>query len=256
MRGGRGGGRRRPATRRRGWGGARATGGGASDAAAAARAQAGDAAAGPDEEEGGDTVPSCPPLVGHTCSTSASSPPMSSSAIEAMDELVQLAESMCQGASLLLGDDDPSDESSPRCPSTFLNAVALGNVVSVCFHWSRRLLAAAAAPAPPPLDLTRSGLVLFHAGCQQVDGAPAAGRASSSPSTSSPRSQRWSRLPSTSPRAPTALDAIDEAVGKLKFILDNGKGDLDEAVLRAEELMAPLESHCSGRRRRLQWDSV
>ncbi|XP_052135838.1 uncharacterized protein LOC127754377 [Oryza glaberrima] len=53
---------------------------------------------------------------------------MSSSAMEAMDELVQLAESMCQAASLLLGDDDPSDESSPRRPSTFLNAVALGNV--------------------------------------------------------------------------------------------------------------------------------
>ncbi|EEC77112.1 hypothetical protein OsI_15535 [Oryza sativa Indica Group] len=48
---------------------------------------------------------------------------MSSSAMEAMDELVQLAESMCQAASLLLGDDDPSDESSPRRPSTFLNAV-------------------------------------------------------------------------------------------------------------------------------------
>nr|XP_025876790.1 uncharacterized protein LOC107279207 isoform X3 [Oryza sativa Japonica Group] len=53
---------------------------------------------------------------------------MSSSAMEAMDKLVQLAESMCQAASLLLGDNDPSDESSPRRPSTFLNAVALGNV--------------------------------------------------------------------------------------------------------------------------------
>uniref|UniRef100_A0A0E0CR74 dynamin GTPase n=1 Tax=Oryza meridionalis TaxID=40149 RepID=A0A0E0CR74_9ORYZ len=52
---------------------------------------------------------------------------MSSSAMEAMDELVQLAESMRQAASLL-ADDDPSDEASPRRPSTFLNAVALGNV--------------------------------------------------------------------------------------------------------------------------------
>uniref|UniRef100_A0A0D9Y9W5 Uncharacterized protein n=1 Tax=Oryza glumipatula TaxID=40148 RepID=A0A0D9Y9W5_9ORYZ len=109
--------------------------------------------------------------------------------MEAMDELVQLAESMCQATSLLLGDDDPSDESNPCRPSTFLNAVALGNV------------------------------------------------------------QR-SRPPSASPRAPTALDAIDKAVGKLKSVLD-------EEALRAEELMAPLESHCSGRRRRrLQWDSV
>uniref|UniRef100_A0A0E0IWD2 Uncharacterized protein n=1 Tax=Oryza nivara TaxID=4536 RepID=A0A0E0IWD2_ORYNI len=172
---------------------------------------------------------------------------MSSSAMEAMDKLVQLAESMCQAASLLLGDNDPSDESSPRRPSTFLNAVALGNVVSVCFHWSRRLLTAAAAPAPPPLDLTRSGLV---ASKLAVPRRP--WRASSSPSTSSPRSQRWSRPPSASPHAPTALDAIDEAVGKLKSVLDNGEGDLDEAALRAEELMAPLESHCGGWRRRLQ----
>ncbi|KAF0932573.1 hypothetical protein E2562_010453 [Oryza meyeriana var. granulata] len=52
---------------------------------------------------------------------------MSSSAMEAMDELVQLSESMRQAASLL-ADDDPSDEASPRRPSTFLNAVALGNV--------------------------------------------------------------------------------------------------------------------------------
>jgi hypothetical protein len=48
------------------------------------------------------------------------------------------------------------------------------------------------------------------------------------------------------------LDAIDEAVGKLKSVLDNGEGDLDEAALRAEELMAPLESHCGGWWRRLQ----
>uniref|UniRef100_A0ACD5YYP6 Uncharacterized protein n=1 Tax=Avena sativa TaxID=4498 RepID=A0ACD5YYP6_AVESA len=54
---------------------------------------------------------------------------MSSSAMDAMDELVQLSESMRQAASLL-ADDDPSDESTPRRPSTFLNAVALGNVGS------------------------------------------------------------------------------------------------------------------------------
>nr|XP_025876789.1 uncharacterized protein LOC107279207 isoform X1 [Oryza sativa Japonica Group] len=89
---------------------------------------------------------------------------MSSSAMEAMDKLVQLAESMCQAASLLLGDNDPSDESSPRRPSTFLNAVALGNVVSQVGGASKL-----AVPRRP-------------------------WRASSSPSTSSPRSQRRSRL--------------------------------------------------------------
>jgi dynamin 1/3 len=53
----------------------------------------------------------------------------SSAAMEAIDELVQLSESMRQAASLL-ADDDPSDETASRRPSTFLNAVALGNVVS------------------------------------------------------------------------------------------------------------------------------
>ncbi|CAO2047567.1 unnamed protein product [Urochloa humidicola] len=51
----------------------------------------------------------------------------SSAAMEAIDELVQLSESMRQAASLL-ADDDPSDETATRRPSTFLNAVALGNV--------------------------------------------------------------------------------------------------------------------------------
>ncbi|CAL5019492.1 unnamed protein product [Urochloa decumbens] len=51
----------------------------------------------------------------------------SAAAMEAIDELVQLSESMRQAASLL-ADDDPSDETATRRPSTFLNAVALGNV--------------------------------------------------------------------------------------------------------------------------------
>ncbi|WVZ73742.1 hypothetical protein U9M48_022020 [Paspalum notatum var. saurae] len=51
----------------------------------------------------------------------------SSAAMEAIDELVQLSESMRQAASLL-ADDDPSDDTASRRPSTFLNAVALGNV--------------------------------------------------------------------------------------------------------------------------------
>jgi dynamin GTPase len=53
----------------------------------------------------------------------------SAAAMEAIDELVQLSESMRQAASLL-ADDDPSDETPSRRPSTFLNAVVLGNVVS------------------------------------------------------------------------------------------------------------------------------
>jgi dynamin GTPase len=51
----------------------------------------------------------------------------SAAAMEAIDELVQLSESMRQAASLL-ADDDPSDETASRRPSTFLNAVVLGNV--------------------------------------------------------------------------------------------------------------------------------
>ncbi|XP_051203947.1 dynamin-2A [Lolium perenne] len=47
--------------------------------------------------------------------------------MEAMEELSQLSESIRQAASLL-ADDDPSDDSAPRRPSTFLNAVVLGNV--------------------------------------------------------------------------------------------------------------------------------
>lgn len=47
--------------------------------------------------------------------------------MEAMEELSQLSESIRQAASLL-ADDDPSDDAAPRRPSTFLNAVVLGNV--------------------------------------------------------------------------------------------------------------------------------
>ncbi|KAG2605188.1 dynamin-2A-like [Panicum virgatum] len=47
--------------------------------------------------------------------------------MEAIEELSELSESMRQAASLL-ADDDPSDDAAPRRPTTFLNAVALGNV--------------------------------------------------------------------------------------------------------------------------------
>jgi hypothetical protein len=50
--------------------------------------------------------------------------------MEAVEELTQLSESMRQVASLL-ADDDPCDDSAPRRLSTFVNAVALGNVVSI-----------------------------------------------------------------------------------------------------------------------------
>ena len=52
--------------------------------------------------------------------------------MEAIDELVQLSESMRQAAALLADEDvdeNPSSSSSRRV-STFLNVVALGNVVS------------------------------------------------------------------------------------------------------------------------------
>jgi hypothetical protein len=50
--------------------------------------------------------------------------------MEAIEDLSELSESMRQAASLL-ADDDPSDDAAPRRPTTFLNAVALGNVVSI-----------------------------------------------------------------------------------------------------------------------------
>ncbi|KAI4993800.1 hypothetical protein ZWY2020_008113 [Hordeum vulgare] len=49
--------------------------------------------------------------------------------MEAMEELSQLSVSIRQAASLL-ADDGPFDDSAPRRPSTFLNVVVLGNVVS------------------------------------------------------------------------------------------------------------------------------
>ena len=48
--------------------------------------------------------------------------------MEAMEELLRLSESMIQAAALL-ADEDPDELSSKRT-STFLNVVALGNVVS------------------------------------------------------------------------------------------------------------------------------
>lgn len=48
--------------------------------------------------------------------------------MEAMEELIQLSESMLQAAALLA--DEDADEPSSKRNSTFLNVVALGNVVS------------------------------------------------------------------------------------------------------------------------------
>lgn len=50
-------------------------------------------------------------------------------AMDAIDELSQLSDSMKQAASLL-ADEDPDETSSSKRPATFLNVVALGNVVS------------------------------------------------------------------------------------------------------------------------------
>lgn len=53
--------------------------------------------------------------------------------VEAIEELAQLSDSMRQAAALLADEDvDETSTSgaSSRRPSTFLNAVALGNVVS------------------------------------------------------------------------------------------------------------------------------
>lgn len=48
--------------------------------------------------------------------------------MEAMEELIQLSESMVQAAALLA--DEDVDEPSSKRNSTFLNVVGLGNVVS------------------------------------------------------------------------------------------------------------------------------
>ena len=51
--------------------------------------------------------------------------------MEAMEELIQLSQSMVQAAALLADEDvDESSPSSSKRSSTFLNVVALGNVVS------------------------------------------------------------------------------------------------------------------------------
>lgn len=49
--------------------------------------------------------------------------------MEAMEELYQLSDAMVQAAALLA--DEDADEASSRRSSTFLNVVALGNVVSL-----------------------------------------------------------------------------------------------------------------------------
>lgn len=54
--------------------------------------------------------------------------------MEAIEELSQLSDSMRQAAALLADEDvDENSSSSSRRSSTFLNVVALGNVVSSFF---------------------------------------------------------------------------------------------------------------------------
>ncbi|OWM79306.1 hypothetical protein CDL15_Pgr003479 [Punica granatum] len=51
--------------------------------------------------------------------------------MEAIEELIQLSDAMRQASAVLADEDiDESSSSSSRRTSTFLNAVALGNVVS------------------------------------------------------------------------------------------------------------------------------
>lgn len=55
--------------------------------------------------------------------------------MEAIEELAELSESMKQAASVLADEDVDDKSSSSKRSSTFLNVVALGNVVSfnLCF---------------------------------------------------------------------------------------------------------------------------
>ncbi|KAH0913398.1 hypothetical protein HID58_036719 [Brassica napus] len=59
--------------------------------------------------------------------------------MDAIDELSQLSDSMKQAASLL-ADEDPDETSSSKRPATFLNVVALGNVVRLELKSSLSLL--------------------------------------------------------------------------------------------------------------------
>lgn len=58
------------------------------------------------------------------------------SKMEAIEELVQLSDSMRQAAALLNDEDiDDNSSSSSKRGSTFLNVVALGNTVTFFFTW-------------------------------------------------------------------------------------------------------------------------
>ena len=51
----------------------------------------------------------------------------------AIEDLSELADSMRQAAALLADEDVDESSTNSRRPSTFLNVVALGNVVSILF---------------------------------------------------------------------------------------------------------------------------
>lgn len=56
--------------------------------------------------------------------------------MEAIEELAQISESMRQATALLADEDIDENSSSSRRPATFLNVVALGDVVSnLIFHF-------------------------------------------------------------------------------------------------------------------------
>lgn len=55
--------------------------------------------------------------------------------MEAIEELAELSDSMRQASAVLADEDvDEKSSSSSKRPSTFLNVVALGNVVSCAMH--------------------------------------------------------------------------------------------------------------------------
>lgn len=53
--------------------------------------------------------------------------------MEAIEELTQLSDSMRQAAAVL-ADEDVDEKTPSRRPSTFLNVIALGNVVGFFIH--------------------------------------------------------------------------------------------------------------------------
>lgn len=92
--------------------------------------------------------------------------------MEAIEELLQLSESMRQGQAILADEDvDDTSTASTRRSSTFLNVVALGNVVSqpIPFLFPIRFIPNSISSTPPVTGDLLIG-ILIHA--LMVFGAP------------------------------------------------------------------------------------